>query len=75
MYIILGTEDCNDEIIMIVIRRSVSLWFLQSSKEETIKSVRKEKGKEKGFMFLPNSLQRERERERREILSKPLMFP
>lgn len=84
----LGTEKCYDKVIMIIIRRMITLWFLQSGIEETIK--RKREGRKKDFMILPNSLWREWEREMRkkqnerenkevrgyrDILSKPPMVP
>lgn len=50
----LGTEKCYDKVIMIIIRRMITLWFLQSGIEETIK--RKREGRKKDFMVLPNSL-------------------
>ena len=70
MYIMLGTEKYNDRIFMTIITLMVFSWVLQTSREGTIQSFRRRKGKEKDFIVLQHSWQEKEEREReREITS------
>ena len=64
MYIMLGTEKYNDRIFMAIITLMVFSWVLQTSREGTIQSVRRRKGKEKDFIVLQHSWQEKEERER-----------
>lgn len=74
MYIMLCTEEYNDKIILaiIIIMVTILSWFLQTSKEETTKSVRKREGKERGFCGFYRTVYREGQREK---LPKPCMVP
>ena len=55
MYIMLGTEKYNDRIFMTIITLMVFSWVLQTSREGTIQSFRRRKGKEKDFIVLQHS--------------------
>ena len=60
----LGTEKYNGRIFVIIIILMIFSWVLQTSREGTIQSVRRRKGKEKDFMVLEHSRQEKEEREK-----------
>ena len=51
----LGKEKYNGRIFVIIIILMIFSWVLQTSREGTIQSVRRRKGKEKDFMVLQHS--------------------